>query len=45
MSDPHTPPTDELAVRRKRAVRTAMVMAAIAFAVYVGFIVAGTAGA
>ncbi len=45
MTGPQTPPADELAVRRKRARRTALAMAAIAVAVYVGFIIAGTVGA
>ncbi len=44
MAGPHTPPSDDLSVRRKRAARTAMVMAAIALAVYVGFIVMGVIG-
>jgi hypothetical protein len=35
---------DELALRRKRAVRTAAVVGAIAVAIYVVFILSGVAG-
>ena len=35
------PPADETAVRRKRALRTAWVVAAIAVLVYLGFIFYG----
>ena len=38
------PDTDELALRRKRAVRTAAVVGAIAFAIYVAFILSGVIG-
>ncbi len=44
MTSPQTPPADELAVRRKRALRTALVVGAIAVAVYAGFIIAGVIG-
>ena len=35
---------DELALRRKRAVRTAMVVGGIAVAIYVAFILSGVVG-
>ena len=39
------PPLDELALRRKRAVRTtALVVGAIAVLIYVGFILSGVIG-
>lgn len=38
-------PTDDQALRRKRAVRTAWVVGAIAVAVYVAFILSGVLGA
>ena len=41
---PATPPADDLALRRKRAVRTALVVAAIAVAIYVAFILSGVVG-
>ena len=41
---PATPPADESALRRKRAVRTALVVAAIAVAIYVAFILSGVVG-
>lgn len=44
MDRPQTPPTDDLAVRRKRAVRTALVVAVIAVAVYAGFLILGAMG-
>lgn len=34
----------DAAARRKRAVRTALIVAAIAVAIYVGFILAGVVG-
>jgi hypothetical protein len=34
-------PTDDLAVRRKRALRTALVMGGLALLVYVAFILSG----
>ena len=41
----HAPNTSaELAARRKRAVRTAVVVGAIALIVYVGFIMMGVSG-
>lgn len=42
---PQPAPTDDLALRRKRAVRTAWLIAAIAVAVYAGFIISGAVGA
>ncbi len=44
MNGPQTPLDDDLAVRRKRAQRTALVVGAIAVAVYAGFIIAGVIG-
>jgi formate-dependent nitrite reductase membrane component NrfD len=44
MTSPQTPPADDLAERRKRALRTAFVVGAIAVAVYAGFIIAGVIG-
>ena len=46
MSEP-TPPAspDDLALRRKRAVRTAMVMGGLALLVYVAFILSGVVAA
>ena len=38
------PPEDDLALRRKRAVRTALVIAAVALAIYVAFIASGVVG-
>ena len=43
--NPQPSPADDLAVRRKRAVRTALVMGAIALAVYAGFIISGVLAA
>ncbi|MGJ4730904.1 hypothetical protein [Luteimonas sp. SDU101] len=43
MSDPQRSP-DELAQRRRRAVRTALVVGAIALAIYVAFIASGVIG-
>ena len=43
--NPQSSPADDLAVRRKRAVRTALVMGAIAIAVYAGFIISGVVAA
>ena len=40
MDAPKLPP-EELALRRRRAVRTAAIAGAIAFAVYVAFILSG----
>ncbi len=37
------PPTDDIAVRRKRAARTALVIGAIAVAIYIAFILSGVA--
>ena len=36
-----TPDQDQLAERRSRAVRTALVLAAVAFAIFVAFILSG----
>ncbi len=44
MSEP-TRPADDLAVRRKRAVRTALVMGGLALLVYVAFILSGVVAA
>lgn len=41
---PATPPADDFALRRKRAVRTALVVAAIAVGIYVAFILSGVVG-
>ncbi len=38
-------PNDDLAVRRKRAVRTALVMGGLALLVYVAFILSGVVAA
>lgn len=38
-------PTDDLAARRKRALRTALVIGAIAVAIYIAFILSGVAAA
>ncbi|MET0551202.1 MAG: hypothetical protein ABW002_18250 [Xanthomonas sp.] len=38
------PPLDDLALRRKRAARTALVIGAVALAIYVGFILSGVLG-
>ncbi|WP_281349572.1 hypothetical protein [Pseudoxanthomonas kalamensis] len=38
-------PDDDLAVRRKRAVRTALVVGAIAVGIYLAFILSGVLGA
>ena len=38
-------PTDDFAARRKRAVRTALVIGAIAVAIYIAFILSGVAAA
>jgi hypothetical protein len=38
------PATDEQALRRKRAVRTATIVGAIAAAIYVAFILSGVIG-
>ncbi|WP_279512691.1 hypothetical protein [Luteimonas aestuarii] len=38
------PDADELALRRKRAVRTAAVVGGIAIAIYVAFILSGVIG-
>ena len=38
------PPFDDLALRRRRARRTAMVVGAVAVAVYLGFILSGVIG-
>jgi len=38
------PPADQTAVRRKRALRTAWLVAAIALLVYIGFISYGVIG-
>ena len=43
MSGPERP-TDELAQRRRRAVRTALVVGGIALAIYVAFIMSGVIG-
>jgi len=43
MSGPERP-TDELAQRRRRAVRTALVFGAIALAIYIVFILSGVIG-
>ncbi|WP_277420149.1 hypothetical protein [Xanthomonas sp.] len=40
---PH-PPLDDLAVRRKRAVRTALLVGAVAVLIYAGFILSGVLG-
>ena len=37
------PPADDIAVRRKRAVRTALVIGGIAVAIYIAFILSGVA--
>lgn len=37
-------PLDDLALRRKRAVRTAVVVGAVAVLIYVGFILSGVIG-
>ena len=42
MSDPIRP-VDDSAVRRKRAARTALVIGAIAVAIYIAFILSGVA--
>ena len=39
-----TAPDQDLALRRKRAVRTAMVVGGIAVAIYVAFILSGVVG-
>ena len=44
MSDPIRP-VDDFAVRRKRAVRTALVTGAIALVIYLGFILSGVVAA
>ncbi len=44
MNRPQTTPTDDIAVRRQRAVRTALVVAVIAVAVYAGFLILGAIG-
>ena len=36
---------DDLAARRKRAVRTALVIGGVAVAIYIGFILSGVAAA
>ena len=41
---PATQPADDTALRRKRAVRTAVIVAAIAAAIYVAFILSGMVG-
>ncbi|MFC3658103.1 hypothetical protein ACFOPN_21245 [Xanthomonas hyacinthi] len=38
------PPLDDLALRRKRAVRTALLIGAIAVLIYAGFILSGILG-
>ncbi|MDL5367817.1 hypothetical protein QSH18_19605 [Xanthomonas sp. NCPPB 2654] len=38
------PPLDDLVLRRKRAVRTALVVGAIALLIYAGFILSGVLG-
>ncbi|UYB52825.1 MULTISPECIES: hypothetical protein [Xanthomonas] len=38
------PPLDDLALRRKRAVRTALVVGAVALLIYAGFILSGVLG-
>ncbi|MCW4455991.1 hypothetical protein OK348_14460 [Flavobacterium sp. MXW15] len=38
------PPADDLALRRRRAARTALVVALVAVAIYVGFILSGVVG-
>ncbi|WP_369978836.1 hypothetical protein [Xanthomonas bundabergensis] len=38
------PPLDDLALRRKRAVRTALVVGAVAVLIYAGFILSGVIG-
>ena len=45
MSEPARPSNDDLAVRRKRAVRTALVMGGLALLVYVAFILSGVVAA
>ena len=37
------PPADDLAVRRKRALRTALVIGAVAVLIYIAFILSGVA--
>ncbi|WP_277419970.1 hypothetical protein [Xanthomonas bonasiae] len=37
-------PLDDLALRRKRAVRTALVVGAVAVLIYAGFILSGVIG-
>ncbi len=37
-------PLDEMALRRKRAVRTALVVGAVALLIYAGFILSGVLG-
>ena len=44
MSEP-VRPADDSAVRRKRAVRTALVIGGIALLIYVGFILSGVVAA
>ncbi|MEP6908101.1 MAG: hypothetical protein ABI858_09005 [Pseudoxanthomonas sp.] len=44
MTDPIRP-ADDLSLRRKRAVRTALVMGGLALLVYVGFILSGVVAA
>lgn len=44
MSEPIRP-VDDTAVRRKRAVRTALVVGGIALLIYLGFILSGVAAA
>ncbi|MCW0368972.1 MULTISPECIES: hypothetical protein [Xanthomonas] len=38
------PPLDDLVLRRKRAVRTALVVGAVALAIYVAFVLSGVLG-
>ena len=44
MTDP-TPSADDIAMRRKRAVRTALVVGGVALLVYVAFILSGVVAA
>ncbi len=43
--NPQPSPADDLAMRRKRAVRTALLLGAVAVAVYAGFIISGVVAA
>lgn len=42
--NPSKPPLDNLALRRRRSRRTALVVGLIAVAIYIGFILSGVIG-